>query len=382
MPTRALRICRLNVSIESLEGRQLLSGGASGFVTQTNLVSDGFVPAAHNDPHLKNPWGVAFEPNGLIWVADNNGNVATIYDGTGAINDLVVNVPGAGGVPGNPTGQVYNGGSGFQIHEGNGQPAPATFIYAGEDGSISGWNQNVDLTNAIVTVDNSASGAVYKGAALGQVKGKTDLFVTNFHDGTVEVYDDAFNRITLPAKAFHDKSIPAGFAPFNVQNVNGQLFVTYAKQDADAHDDVGGAGAGFVDVYSTAGKLKARLQHGDFMNSPWGIAVAPKSWGKLSGDILVGEFKSGQIDVFSHSHRFVGTLNDNTGAPIQIDGLWALTPGNGAGASSNQSIFFTAGVNDEQDGLFGSLTFSPTAKKSSSGGGSGLGGGSGTGGTY
>src|SRR5258706_13705772 len=166
MRTHAPLVSRLTLSIESLERRQLLSGGASGFVTQTNLVSDGFVAAAHNDPHLKNPWGVAFAPGGPLWVSDNNGNVATLYDGTGAVQSLVVNVPGGGGVPGNPTGQVFNSGSGFPVHEGTGPSAPATFIFAGEDGSISGWNHSVDANNAIIAVDNSASGAVYKGAAL------------------------------------------------------------------------------------------------------------------------------------------------------------------------------------------------------------------------
>jgi uncharacterized protein (TIGR03118 family) len=344
--------------IELLEQRRLLAGGTSVIVTQQNLVSDGFVAAAHTDVKLKNPWGVAFAPGGPFWVADNNSGFATVYDGTGAPQPLVVTIPGGGGGMGNPTGQVFNSGGGFNVQKGNGTPGSSLFILVGEDGGISGWSPSVDSANAILAVDNSASGAVYKGATLAQVNGKKELLVTNFNAGTVEVYDDTFSRVTLRHGGFQDHGIPKGYAPFNVQEIGGLIYVTYAKQNAAKHDDVGGVGAGFVDVYNVVGRLRSRLQHGNFMNSPWGLAVAPASWGKVAGDILVGQFKSGNIAVFNpHSGRFVGLVGDSTNTPTQIDDLWAITPGSGSATSSTESIFFTAGVNDEKDGLFGSLSF-------------------------
>ncbi len=224
----------------------------------------------------------------------------------------------------------------------------------------------MDFNHAIIAKDNSASGAVYKGAALGQVGAATQLFVANFNSGAIEAYDSNFTRVSLPTRAFRDRSVPKGFAPFNVQNINGQLYVTYAKQNAARHDDVGGAGAGFVDVFNTSGKLLRKLQHTKALNSPWGEAVAPSSWGKLAGDILIGEFKSGEIDAFSAKNgRFVTALKDSTGTPVQIPGLWALAPGTGSATSSTQSIYFTAGVNDEQDGLLGMLNFTTSSAQNS-----------------
>lgn len=350
--------------IEALERRRLLHGAPHGpafFITQTNLVSDGFVPAQHVDKNLINPWGVSYSATSAFWVSDNNASVSTLYDGTGTPQSLVVAIPGGGGASSNPTGQVFNSSAGFVVHEGT-KSGPAVFIFVGEDGGISGWNPTVDHANAILAVDNSAvpdaaDGAVYKGAALAPVgHGKTDLFVTNFRSGAVEVYDDTFARVTLRAGAFHDSRIPAGFAPFNVQNINGKLYVTYAEQNDEKHDDVAGAGNGFVDVFNTEGRLLSRLQHGSFLNSPWGVTQAPASWGRLAGDILVGQFGSGNIDVFSHG-RFRGFLSDQTNAPISIDGLWDITPGNGGAAGNTSNIYFTAGLNHESDGLFGSLSF-------------------------
>jgi uncharacterized protein (TIGR03118 family) len=355
-------------TVEMLEQRQLLSGGTGALVTQHNLTSDGFVTAANTDLKLKNPWGIAAAPGGPLWVSDNNSGFVTLYNGTGAAQPLVVTIPGGGGGTANPTGQVFNADGGFNVSKNGGTPGSSKFIFVGEDGGISGWSPSVDPTNAILAVDNSASGAVYKGATLVEARGKTELLVTNFNSGAVEIYDDTFSRVQMP-RAFQDRSIPKGFAPFNIQSVGGLIYVTYAKQNAAKHDDVGGPGAGFVDVYNVVGRLRERLQHGSFMNSPWGIAVVPSSWGRLAGDILVGQFKSGNINIFNpHSGNFVGTLRDSTNAPVAIDGLWAITPGSGSATSSNQSIFFTAGVNGEQDGLFGSLTFNRTSNQPDTGG--------------
>lgn len=348
------------IVIEALEGRRLFSGGANGFVTQTNLVSDGFVSANHVDGQLKNPWGVSFQPGGPLWISDNNSGVSTFYDQAG-VEQGVVSIPGGGGGAGNPTGQVFNAGQGFPITT-NGVTAPANFIFVGEDGGISGWNPAVDPNNAIIAVNNAPSGAVYKGATLGVLNGKTELFVTNFHAGTIEVYDDTFSSVPIGG-GFHDRRIPKGFAPFNVQDINGQLYVTYAKQDATGQNDVGGAGNGFVDVYDTSGRLIRRLQHGKFLDSPWGVAIAPSSWGRFAGDVLVGQFKSGQIAIFSaKGGSFLGLLRDQNNKPVQIDRLWALTPGSGAPTGTPGALYFTAGLNNENDGLFGAFTFTPVTK--------------------
>jgi len=360
MPSSEPIVFCQGVAIEALEGRRLFSGGVNGFVTQTNLVSDGFVSANHLDPQLKNPWGVSFQPGGPLWVSDNNSGVSTFYDATG-VEQGVVAIPGGDGGSGNPTGQVFNPGPGFPVTK-NGVSGPANFIFVGEDGGISGWNPSVDPNNAVIAVNNAASGAVYKGATLGVVNGKTELFAANFHGGTIEAYDDAFSLVQIPG-GFHDRRIPKGFAPFNVQDINGQLYVTYAKQDVTGQNDVGGAGNGFVNVYDTGGRLLHRLQHGQFLDSPWGVATAPSTWGRFAGDILVGQFKSGQIALFNpRSGSFLGMLRDQSNKPVQIDHLWALTSGSGSPLEGAGTLYFTAGLNAEADGLFGTVTFTPAAK--------------------
>lgn len=364
--------------IENLETRVLMHGGfdgndIAGTVTQTNLVSDGAVPAAHIDKNLLNPWGIAFSPsaNGKagspFWISDNNAGVATLYDGNGVAQPpppngpLVVTIPPAtGSTMANPTGQVFNTDSGGFVVSKGGKSGSSVFMFVGEDGGISGWNPAVDRNNAVLEVDNGPN-AVYKGATLGQVNGNTDLYVTNFRAATVEVYDDHFKPVDLGKTAFVDHRIPAGFAPFNVQNINGNLFVTYAKQNDAKHDDVAGPGNGFVDIYNTSGKLIGRLDHGRFLDSPWGVTVAPADWGRMAGDILVGQFGSGRIDIFDHHGEFRGFLRDASNKPVVIDGLWSLTPGNDGGAGVSDKIYFTAGINKEADGLFGSLTFNPAA---------------------
>jgi uncharacterized protein (TIGR03118 family) len=358
---RSARKSNVQSLVERLEGRQLLSASVDQF-SQTNLVSDLPATAAHQDPQLLNPWGVAFAPNQEFWVSDNGAGVTTLYDGAGVKQSLVVNIPGAGGQSASPTGQVFNGTSGFVVTKGNASGA-AAFIFAGEDGGISAWSPSVDLQNAVLEFDGTAApgGAVYKGLAIGNIKKSTFLYAANFRSGNIDVFDSAFKEVNLK-NAFHDKKIPAGFAPFNVQNLNGQIAVTYAKQNAAKHDDVAGAGNGFVDIFSTSGRLVRRLKHGSFLNSPWGLAIAPKSFDKLAGDILVGNFGSGQIDAFSRSGNFITTLKDTSNNPITINGLWALTPGSGGMGSSTQSIYFTAGINEEQDGLFGQLDFSKVVK--------------------
>ncbi|HEY7119726.1 MAG TPA: TIGR03118 family protein [Tepidisphaeraceae bacterium] len=353
------------VIVESLEGRRMLSGGGDDreherdFFTQTNLVSDTLPTKNPPDPNLKNAWGISNLPGSPFWVSSNGKGLAVLYDGTGAKTALEVAIPGAGGNDAAPTGQVANAGSGFVVaNDDKSKSGPAKFIFVGEDGGISGWNPTVDGTRAILKADDSKDGAIYKGATLATDKaGKTFLYVTDFHNGSVDVYDDTWAEQDLPAGAFTDRKIPKGFAPFNVQNVGGKLFVTFAKQDKDAEDDLAGPGNGFVDVFDTGGKLQMRLEHNRFMNSPWGVTQAPADWGQFSGDILVGMFGSGRIAAFdARRGKFDGLLRNKDGTPVKIDGLWALTFGNGAKNADANTLYFTAGPNDESNGLFGSLT--------------------------
>src|SRR4051812_21772989 len=263
--------------VEGLEARTLL---ASSF-TQTNLVSDVPGRAATTDTNLVNPWGLALGLSSGFWVANNHSGTATVYDGDGkplpTATPLVVNIPapGSGGGAGAPTGQVSNATSGFVVSSG-GKSGASNFLFATEDGTIVGWSGAVDRTHGIIAVDNSASGAIYKGLAEGFNATGSYLYATNFHAGTVDVFDQAFQPVHIPG-AFQDTGIPAGYAPFGIQAINGDLYVTYAQQDADKHDDVAGAGHGFIDVYDTEGHLLKRFAGQAQLNSPWGMAWAPLS---------------------------------------------------------------------------------------------------------
>jgi uncharacterized protein (TIGR03118 family) len=332
---------------------------------QTNLVSDIMGMAPVHDPNLKNPWGLT-RSSGSPWlVANNNSGTSTLYDGGGNPKSLVVTVPPPGFAPGTqsaPTGVVFNGSpTDFLLAPGK----AAIFIFATEDGTISGWNPGANPptsgTNAILKVDNSdkgsANGAVYKGATSAEVGGQRFLYVTNFRSAKVEVYDTNFKRVNLDEDAFDSDEIPRGFAPFNVQNVGGTLFVTYAKQDALRHDPVGGDGLGFVELFTPTGKHIGHLEHGDWFNAPWGVVWTTRDFGEFSNAILVGNFRSGWIAAFNgFTHKFIGFLRNPDNSLVTIDGLWSLTFGNDAGAGPANTLFFTAGINNENDGLFGTLT--------------------------
>lgn len=344
-----------NWQIDRLEPRRLLSATPAGdSFTQTNIVSDGAVPATHMDPNLKNPWGISFLPGGPFWISDNNAAMASVYDAAGN-KVLSVNIPGGGGMPGTPTGQVQNPTGAFVISKGSAS-RPATFLFAGEDGAITGWNGSVDDANAIIAKDNSLSGAVYKGLAMATLKHKPILYAANFNTGQIEMYDGAFQRVTRKG-AFVDPHLPAGFAPFNVQNLgDGLLAVTFARQDAPKHDPVAGRGHGVVDLFSTSGVLLRRMRRGNYMNSPWGATFAPSGFGPFAGDLLVGMFDSGRTAVFHPKNgKFLGYLDDAKGNAVQNDGMWALQFGNGGSGGDPGTLFFTAGLNHEADGLFGSL---------------------------
>jgi len=339
---------------------------------QTNLVSDGFVPAVTKDPNLINPWGVAFSATGPFWVADNGKGVATIYDGAGTpqairgFSAITIAVPkGQPSPPAgstSPTGEVFNPTSDFEISS-NGVTAPSVFIFATEDGTISGWNPTVNAGSTVLMVDNfdEGNGAVYKGLAIGHNDDGTFLFAANFRNGTVDVFNDDFKQV----KSFTDPNVPAGYAPFNVQVLDDHLFVTFALQNDAKHDDVAGAGHGFVDEFDLEGHLLHRVASGGVLNSPWGLAIAPSGFGEFSNDLLVGNFGDGTINVFDpKTDHFLGKLEGANGAPIQIGDLWALIPGNSGTNTDPQKVYFTAGVANEQHGLFGSLAAIPDTDKS------------------
>jgi len=326
---------------------------------QTNLVSDIPQLATVTDPNLVNPWGIARSATSPWWVADNATGVSTLYNGSGQqfppSGPLVVTVPprlGGGGL-GTPTGIVFNGSSDFEVGPGQ----PARFIFVTLDGTISGWNPTADPTNAIRKVDNSSTLAIYTGAAIASTGGASYLYVANFHSGKLEVFDTHFSPVTVPAGAFTDSDIPADFAPLNVQTINGNVFVAFAKQDEDKEEEVAGAGLGFVDAFDPAGHLVMRLKSGHWMDAPWAVVGAPADFGKFGNDILVGNFGSGRIAAFDSKHgNFHGFLRGSHGLPIAIEGLWGLSFGNGGTAGPANTLFFAAGIDDEQHGLFGTLT--------------------------
>jgi len=338
------------------------SAAGGGFYQRTNLVSDIAGVARFTDPNLVNPWGIAYSPTSPFWIADNGTGKSTLYNGHGQAfpvgSPLVVRIPPPRGSPAGttsaPTGTVFNGAGGFMVTEHH-VTGTSFFIFATEDGTISGWNPNVNLTHAVLAVDNSkvGAGAVYKGLTLGSNASGNFLFAANFRAGAIDVFNDHFKQVSLSG-SFTDTRIPTGYAPFNIQNLGGLLYVTYAKQDAAKHDDVSGPGHGFVDVFDTNGNFIKRLASRGTLNSPWGLALAPADFGPFSNDLLVGNFGDGRINAFDpNTGAFLGQLTDRRGNPIQIDDLWGLKFGNGGNAGQTNTLFFTAGIGDEQHGLFG-----------------------------
>jgi uncharacterized protein (TIGR03118 family) len=305
------------------------------------LVSD--LPGATvMDSNLKNPWGIAFSPGGgPFWVADNATGVSTVYNGDGSIVPLVVTIPGHSGSSsaGTPTGMIWNPSPAFLVP---GTTIPAAFIFATEDGTISAWAPGLTPpNNAVLAADNSTAGAVYKGLTFGVNANGAFIYATNFHNGTVDVFDHNFHPMTTSG-GFHDSNIPSGYAPFGIENINGDLFVSYAKQDAQKHDDVPGPGNGFVDIFDTDGNLLMNFASHGSLNSPWGMTRASFDFGPFSGSILIGNFGDGKVNVFDSQGHFNSALKRHDGMPLAINGLWKLTLGGGA-KSSSDTLYFSAG---------------------------------------
>ncbi|HEV2594312.1 MAG TPA: TIGR03118 family protein [Sphingomicrobium sp.] len=330
-------------------------------VSVTNLVSNGAVPAATIDPNLVNPWGLARSPTSPFWISDNGAGVSTLYNGAGTKVPLTVTIPPPVGSTGTaaPTGIVFNGSAGsFQVSSG-GKTGTSAFIFSTEDGTLSGWAPSVNPTQAILAADNSTlgAGAVYKGLAIASTSGGSFIYASDFRNGLVEQFDSNFNLI----RSFTDPGVAPGYAPFGAQVLDGHLFVTYALQNAVKHDDVAGAGNGYVDIFNFDGTLLQRLvSQGGALNSPWGLDIAPTSFGADAGKLLVGNFGDGTISIFDLlTGNFMGKLLGTDGNPIEIDGLWALMNGNGGNGGDANKVYFTAGLNGEQDGLFGVLAAVP-----------------------
>lgn len=324
--------------------------------TQRNLVADEPGAAENVDPNLVNPWGIAFNPFGLVWVSDNGKGVSTLYDGNGVPNALVVTIPPPPGStePGKPTGIIFNGSNQFVLTQG-GVTGNAIFIFATEGGTIAGWFPAINFTNAITVVDNSRSEAIYKGLAFSGDGTRLLLYAADFHNGKIDVFDNTFSPVSLPG-SFEDPFIPKGFAPFGIQNINGNLYVTYAKQDKDREDDVAGKGFGYVSIFDTNGRLVKRLVSRGKLNAPWGLALAPASFGKFGNKLLVGNFGDGIINVYDPQNGHCeGRLERPDGSPVRIEGLWGLSFGNGVQSQPTDTLFFTSGPGGEEHGLYGRL---------------------------
>ncbi len=341
--------------------------GATAHVTtyrQINLVSDQAGKANLLDTDLVNAWGLAASPGTNaapgtpLWVADNGSDKATLYQGASATSvskvGLTVSVTGAA-----PTGQVFNGdGSAFTVRDDQGNSGSSLFIFDTENGTIDGWAPNVGGPSpSMVTEvarDNGAN-AVYKGLAIAQVNGKSFLYASNFRSGRVEAYDSTFTPVEMPGGLFVDRGLPNGYGPFGIAEIKGMLYVSFAKQDATLHDDVAGSGHGFVDVFTNNGKFVRRLVSHGALDSPWGMALAPASFGQFGGDLLVGNFGNGLINVYNPDNgAHLGVLRQSNGVPIQIDGLWGLMFGNGNAAKTGELVF-SAGPSDESHGLLGKI---------------------------
>jgi uncharacterized protein (TIGR03118 family) len=357
---------------------------------QTNLVSNVPVtPAASvTDPNLQNAWGLVHGPTTPWWISNNADGTSTLYNTSGLnpanpagqtpppvlVPVTIVGLNAPGGMPGNgvkipnapsqpapgsPTAVMFNGSTtDFLLAPGK----PAVFLFATEDGTIQGWSPMVNATTAIIQVDNSQVpnknyGAVYKGATIAEIGGNEYILAANFRSGRIDVFDSNFKPVSVPEEFFHDDGIPRGFAPFNVQGIGPNIYVTFAQQDSAKHDPVAGAGLGFVVVFDGHGKNIAHLEHGDWFNAPWGVVLAPADFGEFSHALLVGNFRGGTIAAFNpRTGRFMGNVLNTGGSTVNIDGLWALAFGNGGASGPGSTLFFTAGPDNETNGLFGTLT--------------------------
>ena len=335
-------MCRLAVVILSVA--PAVFAGQIGFI-QTDLASDVPGLAQTVDPDLVNAWGMGASAGSPVWIGANGSGKSVLYNGAGVKQGLVVGLPGDGSV----TGVVFSGLAGSFNAD--------SFLFANEDGTVSGWRGALGTTAETLVAGNSSN--VYKGLADANIGGTEYAYLANFRNASIDVLKGNAGAVNLTG-TFRDPNLPAGYAPFDVQNLGGVLYVTYAVQDGTKHDDVAGAGNGIVDTFDLQGNFLQRLVTNDALNSPWGLALAPLGFGDVGGDLLVGNFGDGTIHAYNPTTgAFVQELTDASGKPLVIDGLWGLRFGNGGSFGSPSTLYFTAGPDGESHGLFGDLTQTP-----------------------
>jgi uncharacterized protein (TIGR03118 family) len=324
----------------------------------TNLVSD--LPVANMlyananaDPKLGDAWGVAFNPHAFVWVANRATSTSTLYDGAGVPQSLVVSLPPGVAGAARPTGIVFNGHSDFMVTA-NGMTGASAFIFAGQGGTLSGWSPGVDQTHAVMAFDGGNAGAVYTGLALASRGASDFLYAADFRHATVDMFDANFSKV---GGGFVDQSLPDGYAPYGIQAIGDQVYVSYARQGAQTGVAVTGAGQGAVDVFDTAGNLVKRLvTPGSALNAPWGMAMAPAAFGTVGNTLLVANVGDGRINAFDASTgALMGTLSTADGNPIAIDGLHGIAFGNGIGDQSTNTLFFAAGPGGGSHGVYGRI---------------------------
>jgi len=359
-------------------GGQALQQTSTGFNDTALVVSNTALAATVKivDANLSNPWGLVTAPGLPFWIADNNSNVATLYSGTGAVqtgevtgsNDVGIVIPAsAAGVQANSTGQVYNGTGGFLIPT-SGGAEPALFIFDGEGGTVAAWAKDSGATAVTVYDDGVVNGtghAVYKGLALGTVNGASLLYATDLHNGKVDVFDTNFAKPADMQGKFIDPTMPAGFVPFGIVSLKDQLYVTYAMRDGAMHDEVTGAGLGYIDIFDFNGNFLSRFASAGVLNAPWGIALAPTGFGALEGDLLIGNFGDGTINAFASNGTSLassmGAITLSNGQTLSIPGLWSLIFGDGDSDKPLTTLFYTAGFADQTDGVLGSIATASAA---------------------
>ena len=336
-------------------------GGGGGYGSGDPTACTGYVArmlvsnqsgAANVDPNLVNGWGVAFNPQGFVWVSAAGTSTSTLYDGNGVPQSLVVAIPPGQAGPAAPTGIVFNGSTDFRLAAG-GTTHASPFIFAGLAGTVAAWSPNVDLDNAVTVFDGAATNALYTGLALANRGGANVLYAADFRNGVVDGFDANFAKF---AAGFTDASLPAGYSPFGVQTIGGNVYVAYAQRNANGRNAVKGAGLGIVNVFDASGTLLRRVATGGPLNAPWGMAVAPANFGDFGNALLVGNFGDGHINAFdAATGAALGALVDSGGTPITIDGLWGIAFGNGINAQPANTLFYAAGPADETQGRYGRI---------------------------
>ncbi|CAB3748116.1 TIGR03118 family protein [Paraburkholderia solisilvae] len=354
-------VASASLAIGLAVGLNACGGGGDGHASppqttfnETLLASDGSVIATKADADLQNAWGVTFNPTATMWVSDNNAQKSSLFDGSGNAQSLVVSIPAGTNGPASPTGIIFNPTTDFVISS-NGASSKAVFIWATEAGTIAAWSPNVLATEAVTAYDDAAGGANYKGVTMVTVNGQNMLYATDFHNAKVDMFDAQFKKIQ-PAGQFTDPALPTGFAPFGIQHLGNNVFVTYAQQNAAKAAQVVGAGLGILDEYDLSGNFVRRVvNNGGVLNAPWGMVLAPSNFGSLSNMMLVGNFGSGEIEAYDPtSGQDMGALTLGNGQPFLQKGLWGLSFGNGVGNQSTNTLFFAAGPS-ATSGLFGRI---------------------------